>query len=213
VQPFTSLTAVAAPLLRANVDTDAIIPSREMKTVAKTGLAAGLFAGWRYLDGGDRTPDPAFVLNQPAYRNARILLAGDNFGCGSSREHAVWALAEYGFRALIAPSFAPIFYLNCVRNGVLPVRLPAGIVPALAEAIRADPATRTVTVDLESRRVTGPDGAAWEFEIEPEAREMLLAGLDAIDVTLRDRDAIAAFQSRDRKLRPWIYLGSAMPDT
>ena len=132
---FDVLTAVAAPLLRANVDTDAIIPSREMKSVSKTGLAAGLFAGWRYTQIGGREPDPDFVLNQPAYAGAQVLLAGENFGCGSSREHAVWALLEFGIRAIIAPSFAPIFRMNCVRNGILPVCLPAATIAALAESV------------------------------------------------------------------------------
>ena len=130
---FDVLTAVAAPLLRANVDTDAIIPSREMKTVSKTGLAAGLFAGWRYTQIGGREPDSDFVLNQPAYAGAQVLLAGENFGCGSSSEHAVWALLEFGIRAIAAPSFAPIFRMNCVRNGILPVCLPAATIAALAE--------------------------------------------------------------------------------
>jgi 3-isopropylmalate/(R)-2-methylmalate dehydratase small subunit len=125
MEPVRLLTAVAAPLLRANIDTDTIIPSREMKSVAKTGLAAGLFAGWRYTAIGGREPNPEFVLNQPAYAGTRILLGGENFGCGSSREHAVWALHEYGIRAVIAPSFAPIFFGNCVRNGIVPVVLPA----------------------------------------------------------------------------------------
>ena len=206
MEPFTRLTAVAAPLIRANVDTDAIIPSREMKTVSKTGLADGLFAGWRYREIGGREPDPAFVLNQPAYSKARILLGGENFGCGSSREHAVWALAEYGIRAIVAPSFSPIFYGNCVRNGVLPVRLPADAIAALAEDVAADPAGRRLTIDLESCEVTAPGGTLYRFEMEPEPREMLLEGLDAIDLTLKHRPAIEAFRRADRLARPWIYL-------
>lgn len=206
MQPFTTLTAVAAPLLRANVDTDAIIPSREMKSVSRHGLAEGLFAGWRYLAIGGRDPDQKFVLNQPAYAGARILLAGENFGCGSSREHAVWALAEYGIGAVLAPSFAPIFYGNCVRNGLLPVRLDAASIARLASAVARDPQRRTVTVDLEQQRVTGPDGLEFAFEAEPEAREMLLAGLDAIDLTFKHRDGIEAFRARDRERRPWVYL-------
>lgn len=204
--PFDVLTAVAAPLIRANVDTDAIIPSREMKSVSKQGLADGLFAGWRYTTIGGREPDPAFVLNQPAYAGARVLLSGENFGCGSSREHAVWALLEYGIRAVIAPSFAPIFHGNCVRNGILPVRLDAGSIARLAAAVAPDPQQRRLTVDLVGQRVTGPDGLEFGFEIEPEEREMLLEGLDAIDLTLKHRDAIEAFRARDRGQRPWIYL-------
>jgi 3-isopropylmalate/(R)-2-methylmalate dehydratase small subunit len=204
--PFDVLTAVAAPLIRANVDTDAIIPSREMKSVSKQGLADGLFAGWRYTAIGGREPDPAFVLNQPAYAGTRVLLSGENFGCGSSREHAVWALLEYGIRAVIAPSFAPIFHGNCVRNGILPVRLDAASIARLAEAVALDPQERRLTVDLVRRRVTGPDGLEFGFEIESEEREMLLEGLDAIDLTLKHRDAIEAFRARDRGQRPWIYL-------
>ena len=143
MEPFTDLTAVAAPLIRANVDTDAIIPSREMKSVSKSGLADGLFAGWRYREIGGRDPDPAFVLNRPEYAGARILLGGENFGCGSSREHAVWALVEFGIRAIVAPSFSPIFYGKCVRNGLLPIRLPAEVIATLAADV-AEPKTGKV---------------------------------------------------------------------
>ena len=206
MQRFERLTAVAAPLIRANVDTDAIIPSREMRSVAKSGLADGLFAGWRYRQVGGRDPNPDFVLNQPAYAGAQILLSGENFGCGSSREHAAWALLEYGIRAVLAPSFSPIFYSNCVRNGILPVRLSATIVAEVAAAVAPDPPNRRVTLDLATQRVIAPDGRVHEFEIEPEAREMLLEGLDAIDLTLKCREDIAALETRDRNLRPWIYL-------
>jgi len=206
MRKFDVLTGVAAPLLRANVDTDAIIPSREMKSVSKQGLAEGLFAGWRYTTVGGREPDPGFVLNQPAYAGASILLAGDNFGCGSSREHAVWALAEYGIRVVVAPSFAPIFHGNCVRNGILPVRLDAASIARLAAAVVPDPRHRTVTVDLQQQRITAPDGLEFPFRIAPEEREMLLEGLDAIDLTLKLREAVAAFHARDRERRPWIYL-------
>ena len=206
MQRFERLTAVAAPLIRANVDTDAIIPSREMRSVAKSGLADGLFAGWRYRQVGGRDPNPDFVLNQPAYAGAQILLSGENFGCGSSREHAAWALLEYGIRAVLAPSFSPIFYSNCVRNGILPVRLSATTVAEIAAAVAPDPPNRRVTADLATQRVIAPGGRVHEFEIEPEAREMLLEGLDAIDLTLKNREDIAAFETRDRNLRPWIYL-------
>lgn len=198
---FTKLTAVAAPIVRENIDTDAIIPSREMKSTGKTGLADGLFAPWRYLTPGGRDPDPEFVLNQTTFASARIILGGANFGCGSSREHAVWALAEYGIRAIIAPSFAPIFAGNCTRNGIVPVVLPAD---AIAE-IAADGGP--VTVDLEQQRVGLANGSHWSFEIDAEARAMLLEGLDAIDLTFKHRAEIAAFQATDRKARPWIYLG------
>lgn len=206
MEPFKTLTAVAVPLLRTNVDTDAIIPSREMKSVSRHGLAEGLFAGWRYTQIGGREPNPEFVLNRPEYGGARILLAGENFGCGSSREHAVWALYEYGIRAVIAPSFAPIFSGNCVRNGLVPARLPTDCVEALAAQVEPDPQRRRVTVNLGTQEVVAPDGATWRFEIDAEAREMLLVGLDAIDLTLRSRAAIEEFWHRDRALRPWVYL-------
>ncbi len=204
MDPFRSLRAVAAPILRANVDTDAIIPSREMKSVSKTGLADGLFAGWRYTAIGGREPNPEFVLNQPAYVGTKILLGGENFGCGSSREHAVWALHEYGIRVVIAPSFSPIFRGNCVRNGIVPVTLAAEEVAKLAEFVMADPSVHQLEVDLEACEVRA--GANIQrFELESEAREMLLEGLDGIDLTLKHRADIDAFVARDRLQRPWIY--------
>lgn len=199
-EPLTTHSGTAAPLLRDNIDTDAIIPSREMKTTGKSGLAGGLFAGWRYLTPGGRDPDPAFVLNQPAYREATILLGGVNFGCGSSREHAVWALAEYGIRAVIAPSFAPIFFGNCVRNRILPAVLPAEAVAGIAAA------GTPVSIDVGAGTVSLPDGRSWTFPLEAEARAMLMEGLDAIDLTMKLRAKIAAFHDRDRAERPWIYL-------
>ncbi|MFO0333732.1 MAG: 3-isopropylmalate dehydratase small subunit [Gammaproteobacteria bacterium] len=206
MEPLRELTAVAAPLLRDNVDTDAIIPSREMKTVSKTGLADGLFAGWRYTAIGGREPDPSFVLNRPAYAGARILLGGVNFGCGSSREHAVWALHEYGFRAVVAPTFAPIFASNCIRNGVVPARVALEHVRELAAAVERDPVANAVTVDLEAKTVSAPGAGPYAFAIDDEAREMLLNGWDAIDLTLKYRPAIEAFVVRDRAERPWIYV-------
>lgn len=208
MQPFTDLTAVAVPLLRANVDTDAIIPSREMKSVSKSGLADGLFAGWRYREIGGRDPDPAFVLNRPEYAGARILLGGENFGCGSSREHAVWALVEFGIRAIVAPSFSPIFHGNCIRNGLLPVRLPAEVIAALAADIATDPPCRPIRIDLRSQELVAPGGTRHHFAIDAEPREMLLEGLDAVDLTLRHRAAIDAYLERDRRERPWIYLAA-----
>ncbi len=203
---FVRHDGVAAPLLRINVDTDAIIPSREMKRVSKEGLGEGLFAGWRYLEPGSRTPDPDFVLNKPAYAGASILLSGANFGCGSSREHAVWALKEFGIRAIIAPSFGAIFYTNCIRNGILPVRLADEVVKALAAQVENDPQANKIHIDLESRCVQAPDGTVYDFEIEDGARAMLLEGLDMIGLTLRHADAIDAFEKKDRQARPWIYL-------
>jgi 3-isopropylmalate/(R)-2-methylmalate dehydratase small subunit len=204
MEPFRSLRAVAAPILRANVDTDAIIPSREMKSVSKTGLADGLFAGWRYTEIGGREPNPEFVLNQSAYAGTRILLGGENFGCGSSREHAVWALHEFGIRVVIAPSFAPIFRGNCVRNGIVPVTLAPEEVAALAEFVASGPATHPLEVDLEAGEVRAGSYIK-KFELESEAREMLLEGLDGIDLTLKHRADIDAFIARDRLERPWIY--------
>jgi 3-isopropylmalate/(R)-2-methylmalate dehydratase small subunit len=206
MKPLTTLTAVAAPLVRDNIDTDAIIPSREMRSTGKSGLADGLFAGWRYHGSEGRQPDPGFILNQPRFRGAQILLGGRNFGCGSSREHAAWALAEFGFRAVLAPSFAPIFYRNCVRNGVLPAVLAADAVGEIAAAVEASPATHQVSIDVASETVSLPDGRRWHFEIEGEAKAMLIEGLDEIDLTLKLRGAIDAFQRRDRFERPWIYF-------
>lgn len=204
MQPFTTLTAVAAPLMRDNIDTDAIIPSREIRSVAKTGLTEGLFAGWRYATMGGRDPNPDFVLNDPRYARAQILVAGANFGCGSSREHAAWALAEYGFRAIIAPSFNPIFRNNCILNGMVPVVLPADQVAEIASALASgDP---TLTVDLTTCQVRRPDGAAWPFVIDAEAREMLLEGMDSIALTLKLADRIHALRDADRIERPWAYL-------
>ncbi|MFL0414447.1 3-isopropylmalate dehydratase small subunit [uncultured Sphingomonas sp.] len=201
--PFDRLTSIAAPLVRDNVDTDAIIPSREMKSVSKKGLADGLFAGWRYTAVGGRDPDPTFVLNQPAFAGAQILLGGANFGCGSSREHAAWALAEYGFRVIVATSFNPIFRGNCIRNGIVPVELDAATIAELAQLSEAGAA---ITVDLEAQVVSGGD-RRWTFAIEDEARQMLLAGLDAIDLTLQRAEQIRAFTERDRATRGWAYLG------
>jgi len=204
-EPVRQMIAVAAPIIRANVDTDAIIPSREMKTVSKTGLADGLFAGWRYTAIGSRDLDPSFVLNQSAYAETQILLVGENFGCGSSREHAAWALHEFGIRAVIAPSFAPIFFGNCVRNGIVPVRLTAAAIQHIASWVGIDPQAHRVKVDVEALQVGAGEDLNWRFELDTESREMLLEGLDAIDLTLRNNPDIDAFLERDRTVRPWIY--------
>ncbi len=215
--PFTVLTGVALPLVRPNIDTDAIIPSREMKGVSKTGLADGLFAGWRYTAVGGREPDPGFELNDPRYAGASILLGGENFGCGSSREHAVWALAEYGFRAVVAPSFSPIFQNNCLRNGVLAAVVEAEAVGRLAASIAPDPQHRRLTIDLQAQTITGPDGGVCRFPLGEEAKTMLLHGLDIIALTLQRAPEISAFRDADRLRRPWAYLperdGAATPST
>jgi 3-isopropylmalate/(R)-2-methylmalate dehydratase small subunit len=202
---FKELTGVAASLLRDNIDTDAIIPSREIKSVSKTGLAQGLFAGWRYMSTDGKSPDPNFVLNNPAYRGAQILLTGENFGCGSSREHAVWALADYGFRVLIAPSFNPIFYRNCLRNGLLPARLALPSVRKIAGWVAENPPSNRPTVNLASCEIVAANAWIWKFSIGDEARYGLLHGLDEIDQTLKMIESITAFRAADRLARPWVY--------
>lgn len=201
-EPLTTLTSLPMPLIRDNIDTDQIIPSREMKSTGKTGLADGLFAGWRYTTIGGREPDPAFVLNDPDYTDSRILLGGENFGCGSSREHAVWALAEYGFRAVIAPGFAPIFAGNCVRNGILPAIVSAEHVAAIAAS------GQPVTISLPDQTVAIDGANNWPFPLEAEAKAMLLEGLDAIDLSLKMANEISTWQEADRTARPWIYPGA-----
>ncbi|MEL7197751.1 MAG: 3-isopropylmalate dehydratase small subunit [Pseudomonadota bacterium] len=193
-QPFTAL---AAPLMRDNVDTDAIIPSREMRTTGRDGLAEGMFAPWRYTDADTRTENPDFVLNRPQHRDAKLLLAGANFGCGSSREHAVWALAEFGIKAIIAESFAPIFRGNCVRNFILPITLPRDLVESLSE--------KQIAIDLDAQTLTS-EGETHSFDIENEAKQMLAQGLDAIDLTLTQKPAIHEWLAADTAERPWVYL-------
>ena len=197
-------TGVAAPILRTNIDTDAIIPSREMKLVSKKGLGDGLFAGWRYTEVGGRIPRPDFILNQAAYQNTSILLSGKNFGCGSSREHAVWALAEYGIRVIIASSFGAIFYGNCIRNGILPVTLPDEVIVALAEQID-DPQNQQITVDLEHKVVISVKGEKYPFTISNACQTMLIEGLDQIGVTMKRADEILTFEQRYRQKRPWLF--------
>ena len=204
MEPFVRHRGVAAPMLRPNIDTDAIIPSREMKRVSKLGLGEGLFADERYLSGEGRQPNPDFVLNQPAFRGTSILLGGPNFGCGSSREHAVWALKEYGIRAIIAPGFGSIFAGNCVRNGLLPLVLDEAQIASLAEWVSADPQAHQPLIDLEKLRLEGGP-VSCDFALDAGPRRMLLEGLDAIALTLTRRDAIAAFDAARRQTRPWLY--------
>lgn len=201
---FTKLEGVAAPFLRQNVDTDMIIPMTRLVGTTRAEVEASGFALFRFNKDGTENPD--FVLNQPAWKGAPILLAGDNFGCGSSREAAVWALAGMGIRAVIAPSFGDIFYNNCFQNGVLPVELPIEDIEQLAEEMRASPGNARVTVDLERQVVVSPRGRELPFKVEANRRNALLQGLDDIGVTLTHQDKIEAWQTRDHAARPWVWL-------
>ena len=205
MEAFTVHRGVAVPLLRDNVDTDAIIPSREMGRVSKQGLGDGLFADWRYLDVPSRVPDPDFPLNQPVYSGATILLGGANFGCGSSREHAVWALAEFGIRVIAAPSFSPIFHKNCVANGLLPATLDADAVHALARYIGTDPQANHLTVDLVEMTIASPD-KRYRFGIGDADRRRLLEGLDPIAFTETLAADIDAFEAARYEAHPWARL-------
>jgi 3-isopropylmalate/(R)-2-methylmalate dehydratase small subunit len=201
MQPFTTLTGTAAPLPMINVDTDMIIPKQFLKTIKRSGLGKSLFFEMRYDDAGAEIP--SFVLNRPHYRNAKILIAGENFGCGSSREHAPWALLDFGIRCVIAPSFADIFYNNCFKNGILPVVLSQGDVEGLM-ALAERGANATFTVDLERQTIVTPDGGEIAFGIDPFRKACLLGGLDDIGLTLRKIDKIASYEERQRAERPWL---------
>jgi len=212
MQPFRILTGLVAPLDRANVDTDAIIPKQFLKSVNRTGFGLNAFDSWRYLDKGEpgmdharRPQNPDFALNQPRYRGAQILLARRNFGCGSSREHAPWALADYGFRALIAPSYADIFFNNCYKNGLLPIVLSESEVARLFDDVAAFPGFR-LAIDLERQTVATPDGSTtFKFEVEPFRKHCLLNGLDEIGLTLTHADEIAAFEAKRKIEQPWLF--------
>lgn len=192
MKPFTTLTGIVAPLEALNVDTDQIIPKQFLKRVARTGYEDALFYDWRYLDDG-KTPNPDFEMNAPRYQGASILLTKDNFGCGSSREHAPWALENYGFRCLLAPSFADIFYNNCINNGVLPIRLPEETIEQLFQEVRAQEGY-TLTVDLPAQTITKPNGETIAFELEPFLKERLINGWDQIALTLRHEDKIQEYE-------------------
>lgn len=201
MEKFTELTGVAAPLPIVNIDTDMIIPKDYLKTIKRTGLSEGLFAEMRL--NADGTENPDFVLNKPAYRNAQILVAGDNFGCGSSREHAPWALLDRGIRCVISTSFADIFYNNCFKNGILPVQVsPEDLDKLLDDAGRGSNAV--LTVDLESQTITGPDGGTIHFDLDPHRKHCLLNGLDDIGLTLEKADSIDSYESRLDDTRPWV---------
>ena len=211
MQPFTEHTGLVAPLDRANVDTDAISPKQCLKSIRRTGFGPYLFDEWRYLDRGEpgqdcsnRPLNPAFVLNQERYQGATVLLARTNFGCGSSREHAPWALLDYGFRALIAPSFADIFYNNCFKNGILPIVLPEDEVERLFREVQATPGYR-LTVSLPEQAVATPAGAVLHFEVDSYRKHCLLNGLDEIGLTLQHAEAIRGYEVRRRQEAPWLF--------
>jgi 3-isopropylmalate/(R)-2-methylmalate dehydratase small subunit len=211
MKAFTVLDARVLPLDRPNVDTDAIIPKQYLKSIRRTGFGPFLFDDWRYLDPGTldvdpatRRPNPEFVLNDPRHRGAQILIARDNFGCGSSREHAVWALDDYGFRAVIAPGYADIFFSNCFKNGMLPVVLGSEQVQAIFDLVSAD-ASAQITIDLPAQQVKLPDGRAFGFEINPHHKHNLVNGLDEIGLTLQQADKIKAYEARRRVEAPWLF--------
>jgi len=200
MEKFTTLTGVAAPLPMINIDTDAIIPKQFLKTIKRTGLGKALFYELRYDEQGSERPD--FILNRPAYRSARILVAGENFGCGSSREHAPWALLDFGIRCVISTSFADIFYNNCFQNGILPIKVSKPDLDKLMDDAERG-ANATITIDLESQQIRGPDGGMITFEIDPFRKRCLLEGLDDIGLTLEGEKAIAAYEERSLAARPW----------
>ncbi len=211
MQKFTVHKGLVAPMDRENVDTDAIIPKQFLKSIRKTGFGPNLFDAWRYLDEGfpgqdpaSRKPNPDFVLNQPRYKGASVLLARKNFGCGSSREHAPWALDQFGFRAIIAPSYADIFFNNSFKNGLLPIVLPEAQVAALFDEALAFPGYE-LTVDLERQVIVKPDGKELSFDVQAFRKYCLLNGLDDIGLTLQDGDAIAAFEAKHRASQPWLF--------
>ena len=198
---FTVLEGVAAPLDLINVDTDMIIPKQYLKTIKRTGLAKGLFSEKRYRDDGSENPD--FVLNKPAYRNARILVAGDNFGCGSSREHAPWALLDFGIRCVISTSFGDIFYNNCFKNGILPIKVsPRDLEKLFDDAARG--ANATLTVDLAKQEIRGPDGGVIRFDIDAHRKDCLINGLDDIGLTMEKSAKIASYEAKAKAARPWL---------
>lgn len=201
MEKFTKITGVAAPMDMINIDTDMVIPKQYLTTIERTGLGKGLFHEMRYFKDGSENPD--FILNKPAYRDSSILVAGDNFGCGSSREHAPWALLDFGFRCIIAPSFADIFYNNCFKNGVLPIRLPhEDVAKLMDDASRG--ANATITVDLESQTITGPDGGEITFELDEFKKHCLLNGLDDIGLTMQNEDKISIFEKSRLSTQPWL---------
>jgi 3-isopropylmalate/(R)-2-methylmalate dehydratase small subunit len=211
MKKFTTLTAIVAPMDRANVDTDAIIPKQFLKSIKRSGFGPNLFDEWRYLDHGEpgmdnskRPLNPDFVLNQPRYHDAKILLTRENFGCGSSREHAPWALEDDGFRVIIAPSFADIFFNNCFKNGILPIVLDAAIVDELFKDVYANEGYQ-LTVNLEEQTITKPDGTKFDFEVDAFRKHCLINGLDDIDITMQHVEDIKAYEERRKQTAPWLF--------
>ncbi|EDY87665.1 3-isopropylmalate dehydratase, small subunit [gamma proteobacterium HTCC5015] len=211
MQAFTQLSGIVAPLDRPNVDTDAIIPKQYLKSIKRTGFGPNLFDDWRYLDAGEpgqdhsqRALNPEFVLNQSRYQDTQILLGRDNFGCGSSREHAVWAFMDYGIRVIIAPSFADIFFNNSFNNGLLPIVLDEATVDGLFDEVEAQPGYQ-LTVDLEAKCITTPSGREIAFDVDEYRRYRLLNGLDDIGLTLQHADAIKAYEAQRQKTAPWLF--------
>ncbi len=211
MEKFTTITAIVAPMDRANVDTDAIIPKQFLKSIKRSGFGPNLFDEWRYLDHGEpgmdnskRPLNPDFVLNQPRYQGAKILLARENFGCGSSREHAPWALEDYGFRVIIAPSFADIFFNNCFKNGILPIVLDAAIVDRLFKAMAANEGY-SLTIDLQNQQICTPQGDTIRFDVEAFRKHCLLNGLDDIGLTLQHVDDIRSYEAKRRQQAPWLF--------
>jgi len=201
MQKFTTLTGVAAPLPMINVDTDKIIPKQHLKTIARTGLGKALFDEMRYKNDGSENPD--FILNKPAYRQAKILVAGENFGCGSSREHAPWALLDFGITCVISTSFADIFYNNCFKNGILPIKLPQEDVDKLMDDAERG-ANAIISIDLEKQEIRGPDGGMIKFEVDAFRKQVLMNGWDDISLTLRAEDKISTFEKRQHSQTPWL---------
>ncbi len=206
MEPFEQHTGIAAPLIQLNIDTDAIIPSREIKSVSKKGLEDGLFAEWRYLSLKTRKENPEFILNQEPYRSASLLLTGENFGCGSSREHAAWALSQWGIRVIVAPSFGSIFYNNCIQNGILPVVLETEKIRELQTFVELNPAVNQLIVDLRATTITAGSNTKYRFYIESSNQQNLLQGIDAIESTLKLMPSIEAFEKNDNQIRPWVYF-------
>ena len=205
MQPFQTLTATAAKLDQVNVDTDQIIPKQFLKKIERTGFGIHLFHDWRFLDDAGQKTNPDFILNQSRYQGAQILVAGDNFGCGSSREHAPWALLDYGFRSIIAPSFADIFYNNCAKNGILLIAMPEASVQQLFAEIEENVGCE-LTVDLHNQKVQSPKGLEFSFEIDPFVKHRLLNGLDDIGWTLQYQSEIESFESNYQKQAPWMFV-------